>query len=199
MENLYITDICKIYSQKIVINNELILEDLESTDISTFLKNAFKTLNYQYPKYYKMDNLSKLAVLASEPILSKQNTNNIALVFMNKSASLDTDLKHQQSIQNKDEYFPSPAVFVYTLPNICMGEVSIKHKLQTENAFFLSESFDAKLMFNYAEYLMKHKNVDKVLCGWIDVLQSEYQAIMYLVEKQGKVPHTINELDNITL
>lgn len=199
MENLYITDICKIYSQKIVVNNELILEDLESTDISTFLKNAFKTLNYQYPKYYKMDNLSKLAVLASEPILSKQNTNNIALVFMNKSASLDTDLKHQQSIQNKDEYFPSPAVFVYTLPNICMGEVSIKHKLQTENAFFLSESFDAKLMFNYAEYLMKHKNVDKVLCGWIDVLQSEYQAIMYLVEKQGKVPHTINELDNITL
>lgn len=199
MENLYITDICKIYSQKIVVNNQLILEDLESTDISTFLKTAFKTLNYQYPKYYKMDNLSKLAVLASEPILSKQNTNNIALVFMNKSASLDTDLKHQQSIQNKDEYFPSPAVFVYTLPNICMGEVSIKHKLQTENAFFLSESFDAKLMFNYAEYLMKHKNVDKVLCGWIDVLQSEYQAIMYLVEKQGKVPHTINELDNITL
>nr|WP_317630670.1 3-oxoacyl-ACP synthase [uncultured Flavobacterium sp.] len=199
MENLYITDICKIYSQKIVVNNQLILEDFESTDISTFLKTAFKTLNYQYPKYYKMDNLSKLAVLASEPILSKQNTNNIALVFMNKSASLDTDLKHQQSIQNKDEYFPSPAVFVYTLPNICMGEVSIKHKLQTENAFFLSESFDAKLMFNYAEYLMKHKNVDKVLCGWIDVLQSEYQAIMYLVEKQGKVPHTINELDNITL
>ena len=199
MENLYITDICNIYSQKIVVNNQLILEDFESTDISTFLKTAFKTLNYQYPKYYKMDNLSKLAVLASEPILSKQNTNNIALVFMNKSASLDTDLKHQQSIQNKDEYFPSPAVFVYTLPNICMGEVSIKHKLQTENAFFLSESFDAKLMFNYAEYLMKHKNVDKVLCGWIDVLQSEYQAIMYLVEKQGKVPHTINELDNITL
>ena len=199
MENLYITDICKIYSQKIVVNNQLILEDFESTDISTFLKTAFKTLDYQYPKYYKMDNLSKLAVLASEPILSKQNTNNIALVFMNKSASLDTDLKHQQSIQNKDEYFPSPAVFVYTLPNICMGEVSIKHKLQTENAFFLSESFDAKLMFNYAEYLMKHKNVDKVLCGWIDVLQSEYQAIMYLVEKQGKVPHTINELDNITL
>ncbi|WP_321539372.1 hypothetical protein [Flavobacterium piscinae] len=86
-----------------------------------------------------MDNLSKLAFLASEVLLSEQiiaeAENNVALVFANRSSSLDTDVKFQQSIDDKENYYPSPAVFVYTLPNICVGEISIKHQLKSENAF----------------------------------------------------------------
>lgn len=199
MEELFITDVCKIYSQKVVLNNEILVEDLQSIDVTSFLKNAFKLMEYQYPKFFKMDVLSKLTILASEPILEKQTTKNIALVFMNKSGSLDTDLKHQESIKNQQAYYPSPANFVYTLANICLGEVSIKHKLETENIFFMSETVDANLLYNYANYLILHKNLDKVLCGWTEVLDQEYQATLYLVEKKGYVKHTVNEIEKIFL
>ena len=197
MDSLYITHICKIQSQQIVLNGQVIFEDSESDNLTSFLKNAYKSQNFDYAKFFKMDNLSKLTFLASEPILQSQDDKNIALLFMNRAASLDTDLKHQQAIQDKTAYYPSPAVFVYTLPNICLGELSIKHKLQTENCFFVSENFDTKLMYNYAEYLIRHKNVNKVLCGWIDVLENQYQAVVYLVEKQGEIKHTRNELEQI--
>lgn len=197
MDSLYITHICKIQSQQIVLNGQVIFEDSESDNLTSFLKNAYKSQNFDYAKFFKMDNLSKLTFLASEPILQSQDDKNIALLFMNRAASLDTDLKHQQAIQDKAAYYPSPAVFVYTLPNICLGELSIKHKLQTENCFFVSENFDTKLMYNYAEYLIRHKNVNKVLCGWIDVLENQYQAVVYLVEKQGEIKHTRNELEQI--
>lgn len=197
MDSLYITQICKIQSQQVVLNNEKIVTDDVSDDLTNFLKNAYKTQGFDYAKFFKMDNLSKLTFLASEPILQNQENKNIALVFMNRAASLDTDIKHQQAIQNKEAYYPSPAVFVYTLPNICLGELSIKHKLQTENCFFLSENFDTKLMYNYAQYLIHHKNLDKVLCGWIDVLENQYRAVVYLVEKQGQREHTLNELEQI--
>lgn len=197
MDSLYITQICKIQSQQVVLNNEKIVTDDVSDDLTNFLKNAYKTQGFDYAKFFKMDNLSKLTFLASEPILQNQENKNIALVFMNRAASLDTDIKHQQAIQNKEAYYPSPAVFVYTLPNICLGELSIKHKLQTENCFFLSENFDTKLMYNYAQYLIHQKNLDKVLCGWIDVLENQYRAVVYLVEKQGQREHTLNELEQI--
>src|SRR5690554_8066930 len=106
-----------------------------------------------------MDNLSKLAFLASEFIFKEEVLdeleNNIALVFSNNASSLDTDRKHQDSIQNTEEYFPSPAVFVYTLPNICMGEISIKHKLYSENSFFIFAKFNAEYLHQYAESLLQ--------------------------------------------
>ncbi|UYW00995.1 3-oxoacyl-ACP synthase [Flavobacterium agricola] len=197
MSSLYITQVCKIKGHKIVVNDTVVFEDETAPDLNSFFKNAYKSLGYDYAKFFKMDHLSKLTFLATEPILQNESDKNIALVFMNRAASLDTDLKHQKSIQNKQEYYPSPAVFVYTLPNICLGEVSIKHKLQTESCFFVSENFDAKLMYSYPEYLVQHKNVNKVLCGWIDVLENKYNAVVYLVEKQGEKIHSRNELDKL--
>ena len=124
--NLY----CWIKNGKIIFNDEILFENKE-TDFHSFSKSIFKFLEISYPKFFKMDSLSKLAFLASEIILSKlvnEDKNNLALIFANHSSCLSTDIKHKQSIANPDEYFPSPAVFVYTLPNICLGEISIRHQ-----------------------------------------------------------------------
>ena len=115
--------------------------------------------------------------------------NDVAIVFSNQSASLDTDVKYQNSIQNKEEYFPSPAVFVYTLPNICIGEISIKHQLKSENAFFVFDSFNASFLENYANQLIQSNKAEKVLCGWVEIYQENYKSFVYLVEKQGEVVH----------
>ena len=174
------TDICTIENSKIIVNNEIIFES-QTEKFSDFAKEAYKSLELSYPKFHKMDNLSKLAFLASETTLKNDNHSKTALVFANKSSSLDTDFKYQESINSPDNYFPSPAVFVYTLPNICVGEISIKHKMQTENAFFVLDEFDEDFLNAYAEQILQSKKAEKVLCGWVELYQESYKAFVYLL------------------
>ncbi|MDM1523385.1 3-oxoacyl-ACP synthase [Empedobacter stercoris] len=175
----------EIKKEQVWLNDELYFED-SSGDFGLFSKNLFKSLEIDYPKFYKMDNQSKLAFLAAEIILKDENTLNenqeIALVFANRNSSLDSDLKHQKSIQSTDEIFPSPAVFVYTLANICLGEVSIRHHLKTENAFFISSNFDEDLLKKYANFLINKNKTKKVVLAWVDYLQEDYETKMYLID-----------------
>lgn len=171
---------CIIENSKIVLNNDTIFET-QTENFQDFAKEAYKSLELNYPKFHKMDNLSKLAFLASEMILKNDEHSKTALVFANKSSSLDTDFKYQESINSQENYFPSPAVFVYTLPNICVGEISIKHKMQTENAFFVLNEFDEEFLNNYAEQMLKSGKAEKVLCGWVELYQESYKAFVYLL------------------
>lgn len=158
-----------------------------------FIKNASKVIGLEYPKFFKMDNLSKLAFLGAEAVfknnINSEDENNIAVVFANKSSSLDTDVKFQESIADSDNFFPSPAVFVYTLPNICVGEISIRHQLKTENAFFVFDAFNIDFMSNYTNYLLASGKAEKVLCGWVEYYKNDYKAFVYLVEKSGTIAH----------
>ena len=110
--------ICTIRNNTITLNDTVLFAAPENS-FADFAKKALKVLNIEYPKFFKMDNLSKLAFLAAEAVLSPLSTeakSRTALLFANRTASLDTDLKHQTTIANPQEYYPSPAVFVYTLP-----------------------------------------------------------------------------------
>jgi hypothetical protein len=97
---------------------------------------------------------------------------------------LQTDKLHQHSIDDKTNYFPSPAVFVYTLPNISIGELAIRHKITGENAFFVSEKFDSHLMVNYTE-LVLNDNATSAICGWVEVDDTAYEAFIFLVETKN--------------
>nr|WP_294934989.1 3-oxoacyl-ACP synthase [uncultured Flavobacterium sp.] len=190
--NKYISNYCVIENNSVTINGEKQFE-AENVPFSEFAKATYKHFGIEYPKFFKMDNLSKLAFLTSEIILkdsvNPEEENDIALVFANQSSSLDTDVKYQSSIADKEEYFPSPAVFVYTLPNICIGEISIKHKLQSENAFFVFDTFNTEFMTQYANLLLETGKAEKVLCGWVEYYQEKYKAIVYMVEKEGRLEH----------
>ncbi len=189
-----------IKNQHIWVDGNLLYQD-HSDGFSAFTKNAYKFLELEYSKFFKMDELSKLAFLATEVLLSTEDLNeegnNIALVFSNRASSLQTDRKHQKTIENPEEYFPSPAVFVYTLPNICMGEISIRHKLYSENSFFIFARFNAEHLHLYANNLLKRERADKVLCGWVDFDGGAYDAFLYLVGKEGTVEHNIEEITRL--
>lgn len=174
------TEICTIENSKIKVNDNIIFESQTET-FSEFSKEAYKSLEINYPKFHKMDNLSKLAFLASEMILKDKDNSKTALVFANKSSSLDTDFKYQKSINSQESYYPSPAVFVYTLPNICVGEISIKQKMQTENAFFVLDKFDEKFLNDYSEQILQSGKAEKALCGWVELYQESYKAFVYLL------------------
>ena len=196
----YIKSYCTIQNNEVVLNGETIFKS-ESDLFSDFSKKAYQNFEINYSKFFKMDNLSKLAFLSAELLLKNEIgldlEANIALVFANKSSSLDTDVKYQNSISDKENYFPSPAVFVYTLPNICIGEISIKHQLKSENSFFIFEDFNSEFMTNYANSLLNLKKADKVLCGWVEYYNEEYKAFLYLVTYEGELNHNKQTLETL--
>ena len=200
-KNFYIQSYCHIKNQRVSLNGkELFVGDAE--DFSDFIKATYKNLDTQYSKFFKMDNLSKLAFLAADVLLKHENLetdkdSNIALVFSNRASSLDTDRKHQQSIADPEDYYPSPAVFVYTLPNICLGEISIKHRLYSENSFFIFDGFKADPLKDYSNSLLRQAKAEKVLCGWVEMDENNYEAFLYLVEKEGEILHNTNEINRL--
>lgn len=197
----YISGYSSIEGGRIMLNGQEFFS-VPDTAFADFAKLAYKFAETDYPKFFKMDNLSKLSFLAADLLLKGQSAegdNNTALLFANASSSLDTDVKYNDSIIDKENYFPSPAVFVYTLPNICMGEISIKHKLYTENSFFIFDAFNPEFFANYTAILLDTNKAEQVLCGWVEFFKDEYKAFMYLVSKEGSPEHTAQNIQTLYL
>jgi hypothetical protein len=137
-----------------------------------------------------MDNLSKLAFLSAELLLkdtdltSRYPAEETGIILLNSSSSLETDEKHQESISDRENYFPSPSVFVYTLPNIMTGEIAIRHKIKGENAVFISEKPDANLIFHYVNELFAGNRVSCCITGWIEAYRERLSSCLLLVEKE---------------
>src|SRR5690606_22028679 len=106
----------------------------------------------------------------------------LSVVLSNADGSLDTDLKFDRSCQNA----ASPSLFVYTLPNIVVGEICIRHGIRGENAFFVSDSFDAELMCSYVELVLSQPQTKVCLAGWINVVGEQHDVLVYLVEKKQR-------------
>lgn len=183
----YINNWCRIRRNTLVANGQTVFED-PGVDISAFLANTYRRLNIGYPKFYKMDRLSQLGFVAAECLLqaspgkSEYPAESVAVILANAHSSLDTDVRYQESMS----VIPSPALFVYTLPNIVIGEICIRHQIKGENTFFIFEQYDIAFLNDYINQLLEHGNTQAVIGGWIDVFQDHYDAFLYLVEKKQK-------------
>ena len=71
--------------------------------------------------------------------------------------------------------------------------------MQSENAFFVFDSYNSEFMSNYANSLIDSNKAEKVLCGWVELFQDKYKAVVYIVENNGDLEHntyTINKIFN---
>lgn len=161
------------------------------------MKSAYKNFHVEHSKFFKMDNLSKLAFICAEVLLKDENEKDIALILSNRASSLDTDRKHQDLISDLENSYASPAVFVYTLPNICIGEISIRHGLFSENAFFVFDDFTPDVLYDYSENLISDDKAKKALCGWVDFDAEKYDAFLYVVANNGTFVHSISEINRL--
>lgn len=185
MNKLYINSGCVISNNIVVKNNEKLFSSNDDT-VQSFLLSVYWHLKIDYPKFYKMDTLSKLGFLASEVLLKDEKEliihhEKTGLVLCNANASLDTDLKYFESTKE----IPSPALFVYTLPNIVMGEICIRNKFKGENSFFIFEEFNISFIHQYVGELFANNILKLCICGWVDVLQENYKAVLFLVSTKG--------------
>ncbi|MBO4519084.1 MAG: hypothetical protein J5704_03505, partial [Paludibacteraceae bacterium] len=87
-----------------------------------------------YPKFFKMDTLCRLGFIAAELLLKNEQVD--AVILANRSASIKNDTDYLATI-SEGNYYPSPALFVYTLPNIVTGEIAIRHHIQGETSFYI--------------------------------------------------------------
>jgi len=178
--------------------NGRLLFSLKNIQFPHFIKAAATHFKTDYPKFYKMDNLSKLALLSADILLKGNDKNeDTAILLFNRASSLDSDRKHQAAISDPENFYPSPSVFVYTLPNICIGEICIKHHLHSENAFFVFDTFNPKHLFFNADYLLKQNKATQALCGWVDFDDKNYEAFLYLVSENGIIAHQQEEIERI--
>lgn len=160
---------------------------------SSLLTALYKQIMGNYPKYYKMDGLCRLGFVASELLLKAErdegsfteDTNKTrAIVFFNRSSSIASDKKYLASIVEKDNYFPSPSVFVYTLPNIVTGEIAIRNGYHGETSFYILPHKNELLMQDIIETTFMDEQTTSVLTGWLDYEDSEhFEADLYIAYK----------------
>lgn len=195
MDRIYkITNFIKISKNGIFNGREQVFSAEGSEDLNVFLKNAYKKLEISYPKFHKMDSLCKLGIIATEFLFKNRKINaDTALVFSNSASSLETDKLHQDLMSSG----VSPSVFVYTLPNIVSGEISIKYKLQSENAFFISKSFDAGLIQGYSKIILDLNKAGEVVCGWIELKNGRYDVFLCLISNEGEIPFSKENLEEL--
>ncbi|HOZ52486.1 MAG TPA: hypothetical protein PLU17_11545 [Chitinophagaceae bacterium] len=187
----------KITNSKIYFDGELYLH--EESNLDAFLITAYKSLAITYPKFYKMDSMSKLGFIASE-LLMKNNLETEhddykkGLIIQNHSSSLETDKKYQASIQD----IASPALFVYTLPNIVLGEMAIRHKFKGENTFFITEKFNAFELIRYTQILFDQHILCTAIIGYIEILDNEVDVFLSLIElKDNNKLLTVKNLEDL--
>lgn len=160
---------------------------------SSLLTALYKQIMGNYPKYYKMDGLCRLGFVASELLLKAErdessfteDTNKTrAIVFFNRSSSIASDKKYLASIVEKDNYFPSPSVFVYTLPNIVTGDIAIRNGYHGETSFYILPHKNELLMQDIIETTFMDEQTTSVLTGWLDYEDSEhFEADLYIAYK----------------
>jgi len=141
----------------------------------------YRELSYSYPKFFKIDALSKWAWLGAETLLRAGSgswkyegldTRHIGLVLITLDGCLEADKRYAESMND----IPSPALFVYTLPNIMLGEICIRHGFKGEQLCLIADEFDAEALRFQAQDLLKNRHLSHCLFGWADAA-GDYQDI----------------------
>lgn len=202
MKKLLINKYCHIKNNKVFVDGKLVFADEKADSLKSFAKSFYRHIKPSYNKFFKMDEISKLGFLAAEILLkdidlSPYAEEEVSIILSNSHSTLVTDKKHQETIEDYNNFFPSPSVFVYTLPNIMIGEISIRHKIRGENAFFIVENFNADLIVNHINNLFLTNKSKVFVGGWVNQSDDEYEAFIYLANEQQNVKHTSDEINKL--
>lgn len=147
------------------------LGEQEGLEHHSLLTSLYKQMIGNYPKFYKMDGLSRLGFVASEILLNAgkgETDKERAIIFFNHSSSIASDRNYKESINDKNNYFPSPSIFVYTLPNIVTGEIAIRNHFHGETSFFILPDKDERMMEEILQASCRDAQSKSFLTGWID-------------------------------
>ncbi len=175
-----------ITPEKVVVGEKILNFDSVGAEL---LVEVYRKNVGGYPKFFKMDPLARLGFVASELLLGEESPRRTdcedrAVILFNRSGSLADDVEYQKTIE-EDGFFPSPAVFVYTLPNIVTGEIAIRNKYYGETSFYVLEDRNVEVMKEIVGQAFQDPVTESAIAGWLECSDSEhFEAELYLIEKQ---------------
>ena len=197
-----------ISSGKVLVNGRAL--EHESTG-NAMLAEIYRNHIADWPKFFKMDTLSKVGFVATELLLkerkeaklgSEEYSSARAIMLFGTTASLCADRNYQATIQDAANYYPSPALFVYTLPNIVTGEIAIRNHYRGETQFLVVDGFDARQMAFHVQCAMQDSVTESVLVGWVDsTANDDFECFMTLVSREqaldaDRLAEQLNEIMN---
>jgi len=156
----------------------------EDTDLAA----AYRAEVGDYPKFFKMDTLCKAGFLAVERLLGKEPRElreDCAVLLFSTSGPVCNDRHFEETIKD-GEWFPSPALFVYTLSNIVTGEVAIRNRFKGESSCYVLPRKDEALMRKIAGEAFMDGVTGSMVCGWVDCsLDDRFEAeVSLMIRKQ---------------
>lgn len=143
----------------------------------------YEALGCNYSKFFKMDQLCKWAWLAAEYLMTAEDlaaespvlNDHAAVVLFTTAGCIEADKRYHESVAT----IASPALFVYTLPNIMLGEISIRHGFKGEQLCMVQRSFDSSELVLWVQDLLANKEMQTCLCGWVDVTQAHIDICIF--------------------
>ena len=165
-------------------------------------EDIYRQMQFNYAKFFKMDILCKWAWLGAETLLMNNgisllegiDKSKIGLVMMTSHGCLEVDKKYHDSISD----IPSPALFVYTLPNIMLGEICIRHGIKGEQACLVSDTFDTDEIEFWVKDLLGNRGMDACICGWADATADNHEVSLYWVTKTNKgIPFSAADMQQL--
>ena len=158
------------------------------------LTELYRTYMKDYPKFFKMDLLSRLGVLATELLVRDEAgrfspREDRAVLLFSRSGPLCNDGNYQKTI-GADDYFPSPALFVYTLANIVTGEIAIRNKYAGDTTV------------SAVRAAFEDRVTTSAVCGWAEALDPDhFEAVLLLVEQDAPdgLPFDEETIQNLKL
>ena len=137
-----------------------------------------------YPKFFKMDLSSKLGFLLTEMLVGGdpdrfEPRDDRAVLMFSRWGCLSNDRKYEQTV----EEFPSPALFVYTLPNVVTGEIAIRNKFRGESSAYVLDGPDFEEMAAVIGQAFSDRSTRSAVCGWLDACsEADFAGYAVLVE-----------------
>lgn len=177
----------------VIVNNEVIIDGirLDTTETgAALLTEIYKNEVGDYPKFFKMDSLARLAFIATELLLKAEGRERFvdcddrAVVLFNRTSSITADRDYVASIDGDEGFYPSPSVFVYTLPNLSVGEIAMRNNYHGETSFYILPERDEKLIKIVQQASMLDPSTKSMITGWIDYPNDDhFVAELYILER----------------
>ena len=174
----------RLTSDSVTLDGQVVPTQSKGRDMLTEL---YKKYVGDYPKYYKMDILSKVAFVCSEMLLEAEGNRDghgedRAVILFSHTASIASDRAFLRTIT--DGYYPSPSVFVYTLPNIAAGEIAIRNGYHGETAFYILPQKADDMINMIVEASFGDRGTQSAICGWINcddenIFEAEVKILKY--------------------
>ena len=105
-------------------------------------------------------------------------------MLFNYSSSISSDKDFYASICNRNDFFSSPSVFVYTLPNIVTGEIAIRNGYHGETSFIILSKKKPDVMKQIVSSIFMDRQTSSLIAGWINANnEDDFEAELYIAKR----------------